>query len=92
MIELRWTDAATADLEQIADYLFEKTPQHAARIVRAIYDAPAELRKFPGLGRPGRVNGTRELVLTALPYIIIYVHAGNTVHLARILHAAQRWP
>jgi toxin ParE1/3/4 len=92
LIELRWTDAAVADLERIADYLFEQTPQHAPRVVQAIYDAPAKLREFPGLGRPGRVSGTRELVLTALPYIVVYVHTGEVIHLARILHGAQKWP
>ncbi len=92
MIELRWTDAAILDLEHIANYLFEHSPEHAARIIRAIYDAPAQLREFPGLGRPGRVTGTRELVLTALPYLVVYVHTGQVIHVARILHRAQRWP
>jgi toxin ParE1/3/4 len=92
LIELRWTEAAVADLERIADYLFEQTPEHAARVVRSIYDAPAKLQEFPYLGRPGRVDGTRELVLTALPYLVIYVHTGEVIHLARILHGAQRWP
>jgi toxin ParE1/3/4 len=91
-MEIRWTDAATTDLERIADYLFEQTPEHAARVIRAIYNAPATLRQFPGMGRPGRVGGTRELVLTALPYLVVYVHSGDTIHLARILHAAQKWP
>ena len=92
MIELRWTNAAASDLERIADYLFDQAPEHAARIVRAIYDAPAKLREFPGLGRPGRVSGTRELVLSGLPYIVVYIDAGEAVYLVRILHGAQKWP
>jgi toxin ParE1/3/4 len=92
LIEIRWTDAATADLEKIADYLFEKAPEHAFRVVRAIYNEPAKLREFPRLGRPGRVSGTRELVLTALPYLLIYVQIGEVIHLTRILHGAQKWP
>ncbi|HEV2647379.1 MAG TPA: type II toxin-antitoxin system RelE/ParE family toxin [Acidobacteriaceae bacterium] len=92
MIELRWTNAAVTDLERIADYLFEQTPEHASRIVRAIYDAPLKLREFPGLGRPGKVDGTRELILTSLPYLLVYVQAGDIIHLVRILHGAQKWP
>jgi plasmid stabilization system protein ParE len=38
------------------------------------------------------VNGTRELVLTALPYLVVYVHTGDVIHIARILHGAQKWP
>lgn len=91
-MELRWTEAAADDLEHIADYLFEHTPGHAQRIVRTIYDAPAKLLQFPALGRPGRVIGTRELVLTGLPYLVVYVHSGQFIYIARILHGAQKWP
>ena len=91
-MELRWTEAASDDLEHIADYLFEHTPIHAPRIVRSIYDAPTKLLQFPMLGRPGRVTGTRELVLTALPYLVIYVHSGQFIYITRILHGAQKWP
>lgn len=92
MIELRWTDAAVSDLQRIADYLFEHSSEHAGRLVRAIYEAPSQLRDYPGLGRPGRVRGTRELPLAALPYVIVYVHTEEVIHIARILHGAQKWP
>ena len=91
-MELRWTEAAAEDLERIADYLFESTPLHAARIVRAIYDSPRQLLAFPALGRPGKVEDTREFVLTPLPYVVVYVVDGEVIHIARILHGAQRWP
>lgn len=39
-MELRWTQEAAADLERITDYLFEYTPERAARLVRALYDPP----------------------------------------------------
>ncbi len=35
-MQVRWTTAAASDLENIADYLFEKTPQNAARLIREI--------------------------------------------------------
>ena len=63
-MELRWTEEAASDLERIAEYLFEHTPLHAERIVRTIYESPGQLKTFPALGRPGKVNGTRELALT----------------------------
>ncbi|HTJ30893.1 MAG TPA: type II toxin-antitoxin system RelE/ParE family toxin [Acidobacteriaceae bacterium] len=92
MMQLRWTEAATEDLEHIADYLFEETPLHAARIVTEIFEAPLRLLRFPALGRPGKAEGTRELVLNALPYVIIYSAGGSTIHVHRILHGAQKWP
>jgi plasmid stabilization system protein ParE len=49
-MQLRWTQEAAADLERIADYLFENAPDRAASLVRAIYDAPSDLIKFPIAG------------------------------------------
>ena len=91
-MELRWTEEAARDLECITDYLFENAPDHASRIVRAIYNAPSSLLTFPYGGRPGKKKGTRELVLSSLPYIIVYHVTDDVIHIARILHGAQKWP
>lgn len=91
-MELRWAEAAVADLERIADYLFENVPERAEDLVRALYNGPSALLKFPQRGRPGKKQGTRELVLAPLPYIIVYTIGDDVIHVARILHGAQRWP
>jgi len=90
--ELRWTKEAAADLENIANYLFQNTPERAAELVREIYNVPAALLAFPYRGRVGRKEGTRELVLWPLPYIVVYQVRGEAVHVVRILHGAQKWP
>jgi addiction module RelE/StbE family toxin len=91
-MQVRWTTAAEDDLQIIADYLFEKTPEHAARLIREIYNAPAALKSFPNRGRAGKKQGTRELVLSSLPYIIVYQVSSDALHVVRILHGAQEWP
>lgn len=91
-MELRWTEEAANDLEHITDYLFENAPGRAAEIVREIYDAPSGLLMFPSRGRRGKQEGTRELVLSPLPYIVVYQIAGDVIHIVRILHGAQKWP
>ncbi len=91
-MQVRWTTAAASDLENIADYLFEKTPENAARLIREICEAVFALRIYPNRGRPGKKSGTRELVLPALPYIVVYKVTGDVLHIARILHGAQQWP
>ncbi len=91
-MRVAWTPAAADDLERITDYLFEQNPAIAASVVRRIYSAPDILRQFPQSGRPGRKDGTRELVLSSLPYIIVYEVTGQTVRLLRVLHGAQIWP
>jgi toxin ParE1/3/4 len=91
-MQLRWTREAAADLEHIADYLFQHVPERAPELVRTVYDAPAVLLEFPHRGRPGKTAGTRELVLSALPYLVVYTVRGDIVFIVRILHGAQQWP
>jgi toxin ParE1/3/4 len=84
--------AAAQDLENITDYLFEKTPGNATRLVRKLYEAPSALRTFPNRGRLGRIKGPRELVVPSSPFIVIYRVTRGTVNIVRILHGAQKWP
>jgi toxin ParE1/3/4 len=91
-MQVRWTAAAADDLEQIADYLFRETPQHATRLIRSLYDAVFALRTFLMRGRPGKKAGTRELVIQSTPYVVVYQLGGDVVYVARILHGAQKWP
>jgi len=91
-MELRWTEDAADDLECIAHYLFEQTPEHAADLLQRIYAAPADLLTFPHRGRPGKKRGTRELVLSSLPYLVVYRISGEAVEILRILHGAQKLP
>lgn len=66
-MHLRWTEAAAADLERIADYLLSHAPDRAPRLLSSIYEAPEALLSFPHRGRPGKKAGTRELVLSPFP-------------------------
>jgi toxin ParE1/3/4 len=46
----------------------------------------------PHMGRPGRVPGTRELVVSDLPYVIPYRVRGHTIQILRVFHTARKWP
>jgi toxin ParE1/3/4 len=91
-MQLRWTEESADDLERIADYLLIHAPGRAPELIRAVYDAPSTLLTFPNRGRPGKREGTRELVLTPLPYIVVYKDLGDVIFVVRILHGAQQWP
>lgn len=54
--------------------------------------ATRRLAEFPGLGRPGRLAQTRELVVPGTPYVVPYTVKGDTVHILAVLHHSQRWP
>jgi toxin ParE1/3/4 len=57
-----------------------------------IVEGTEMLTQFPRVGRPGRVDGTRELVIHHTPYIVAYRVVENTVIVLRVLHGAQQWP
>jgi toxin ParE1/3/4 len=82
-MQLRWTEEAANDLERIADYLLLHAPDRAEELLHRVYDAPAALLTFPNRGRPGKREGTRELVLAPLPYVAVYTCSWSvfsTVH------------
>jgi addiction module RelE/StbE family toxin len=91
-MQLRWTEAAANDLERIADYLLLHAPDRAEELIGRVYDAPAALLTFPNRGRQGKREGTRELVLAPLPYVVVYTVGDDVVFVVRILHGAQQWP
>ena len=91
-MRLRWTQAAVDDLERIANYLFENALEKAEQLTLQIYETPNVLLTYPHRGRVGRKSGTRELVMTSLPYIIVYQIIDDTVNIIRVMHGAQNWP
>jgi len=90
-MRVRWTTDAVDDLERICDYIAQDHPEAARRVAEAITQAVGALDMFPDRGRPGRVDGTRELVFVSLPFVAIY-EVRDHVQVLRILHGAQRWP
>jgi toxin ParE1/3/4 len=92
-MDVRWTEPASLDFTQICDYLQEhEGPAMARRVALSIYERVQSLRRFPNRGRPGRKANTRELVLTALPYLAIYRVRDDAIEILRILHGARVWP
>jgi addiction module RelE/StbE family toxin len=88
-MRLRWTPAAADDLESIDEYLTQHLPSFAQSTVVEIYQTILTLRSTPHRGRAGREEGTRELVLPRLPYIVVYRVKDNDVEILHIFHGAQ---
>ena len=92
-MRLRWTRLADLDLDEIAQYIGQDSPAAAARVVLELIDqAEALLPAHPAIGRPGRVLGTRELVIGHLPYVIAYRVRDQDVEVLRVLHTSRVWP
>ena len=91
-MRVRWTAPAAQDLYNITRHIRQDNPEAARDVARTIYDGCESLEHFPQRGRKGRIEGTRELVLPGLPYIVVYRIKEQAVELARIYHGAQDWP
>jgi toxin ParE1/3/4 len=88
-MRIRWTVAAADDLQHIHDYLREHEPHLAQTTVIAIKEAILSLQRFPNRGRPGAVDGTRELLHERLPYIVAYRVQEEAVEILHIWHPSQ---
>jgi len=91
-MKLRWTRVALQDLRHLYEYIAEDNPSAANRMVTRIQDATQRLKNHPQMGRPGRVQGTRELVIAGSPYIVVYILADSEIQIVAIIHSAMRWP
>jgi plasmid stabilization system protein ParE len=90
-MRIRWTVPAADDLENIKDFLLRNHPHFAEPTVRTIYGRIRSLKTSPYRGRPGHRNGTRELPLTPLPYVVVYSVKPDAVEILHIHHGAQDW-
>ena len=91
MPELEWKAPAIADLLAIVDYISDDNPDAALALMDEIQVKVAQLPAHPKRCRPGRVEGTRELVVRP-NYIVVYTETPMAVTVLRVLHAAQMWP
>lgn len=91
-MRVRWLRKALLNLDHEAGYIAQDNPKAAAEFVVHLRDSALMLGEQPNLGRPGRIAGTRELVVASLPYILPYRVRNDTVEILRVFHTARKWP
>lgn len=87
-----WTRLALADLDNARDYIAEDNPSAADRVIGGIKKTVDALRRHPEIGRPGRVAGTRELVIPGTPFIVAYRVKDKRLEVLAVICGARRWP
>jgi addiction module RelE/StbE family toxin len=86
---IRWTTEAADQLEAAVKRIQQDNPTAARNVAQAVINRIEQLAAFPSLGRPGEVNGTRELV--SPPYVVVYRSTEEIVEILHIWHGAQDW-
>lgn len=91
-MKLVWSALSLLDRDGIFTHIEADNPLAAAIVDERIVNATRRLLDFPESGRPGRIAGTRELVIAGTPYVAAYMFTETGVRILRVLHGAQQWP
>ena len=91
-MRIRWFRQALLDLDQIETYIAEDSPETSVEVGVKIIKAVSLLGAQQGIGRAGRVSGTKELVVPGLPYIVPYRVKDGEVQVLRVYHTSRKWP
>lgn len=91
-MRIKWLREAADDLTEIRHFIAEDNPHAAQRIAELILNTLSYLMDHPEIGRPGRVPGTRELVIPGTPYLVPYRVRNAVIEILAVLHGAQKWP
>jgi toxin ParE1/3/4 len=90
---VRWSAEALDDLAALHAYIAQHNAAAADRIaLEIVQSVRRSLPDHPYIGRPGRVSGTRELVIPRTDYIVPYQVRTDIIEILRVYHAARRWP
>jgi toxin ParE1/3/4 len=91
-VNVGWSPRAVGHLADLRAYIAQDNPAAAGRVAGTILEAVERLAEFPNAGRPGRVTGTRELVIPGTAYVIPYRLRGDRLEIVAVFHGRQRWP
>ncbi len=90
-MQVKWLRQASRNLDEEAAYIAQESPQSAASFITHLTTSAEILAAHPQMGRPGRVPGTRELVVTRFPYILPYRVREQNVEILRVFHTSRKW-
>jgi toxin ParE1/3/4 len=87
-----WSPRAIGHLADLRAYIEREHPDAATRTAATLLAAVDRVAALPNLGRPGRVSGTRELVVPGTGHLIPYRVRGERLEIIAVFHGRQRWP
>ena len=91
-MKLSCTNPALRDMADIHAFIADQNPGAALKVVRLLRAQAEGLTAHPQMGRLGRIDGTRELVVSGSAFIIAYRATEATVDILAIRHGARQWP
>ncbi len=91
-MKIDWTPLAICHLQSTHDYIARDSSAAAEKVIGQIFTAAERLADFPGMGREGRIEGTRELIIPGASFIVAHRDRRNELQILAVLHASRKWP
>ena len=91
-MKLRWTKRALHQFNDLQAYIANDNPIAAQAVAQQIAEATLLLLREPSIGRPGRIDGTREWVVNRTQYLIAYRIQAESLEIMAVIHSKQSWP
>ena len=91
-MRVKWARRALREQDEVFEWIVTGNPQAAGEVIDRMRAATRLLAGNPRMGRPGRIAGTRELVVTRTPYVVVYRIGPEQVEILAVIHHAREWP
>jgi toxin ParE1/3/4 len=91
-MRIRYAASAKQDLSDIQDYIAQDDQAAAYRLAQRVKSQISRLAQHPYLGRPGQIEGTRELSISGTPYFAVYRIKRRTIEVLTVVHSRRQWP
>ena len=91
-MNLQWLPKAIVNRDAQIAYIAQDNPLAAITQGDLIKAQMDQLIEHPQMGRPGRKKGTRELVISRTPFVVVYRVKGTRIEVIRLLHSSQQYP
>lgn len=91
-MKIVWSPRAVEHMIAVRAYIAEDNPEAAQTVAARIVASVEQLAIHPNRGRPGRVPGTRELVIAGTPYVLPYRVHLDRLEIIAVFHGRQSWP
>ena len=89
-MNIQWSPEAIEDLNSLRAFIFQDKLYAAQTVaLHILQNIEQLLPDNPYMGRPGRVHGTRELVIPSTPFVVPYRLRGDTIQILRACQGAQ---
>jgi toxin ParE1/3/4 len=88
---IEWSERASLDIEDVADFYSDMDPALPDIMIRRISEAALPLLENPRLGPTAGENGLRKWNARRTSFLLLYVVRGDIIYIVRVVHAMSDW-